>query len=518
MNKSRVHKPKRWRIEIPIIARPPTYTRGSGPPLAPLKIALQNDSTAYITDKEVVPLSDNEEKLQMHYIVRWTDLPAASVAIPATHITSYVSSRTLEDFEYKLSLEKEEQQLLDRKIEETRKVNNQVPLTPTGPGKKRGRPIKPAAAGVILGPLGENAAPLSLVNISGPSLSTPQKSLRLDENIANDTDDVDDEVEEDDAGEDGSGEQDTNADAAIFDQLYREATVLVQADNAADIPTATPRHSLSSQVTKMHISPKLTLDSRHSPTSMFRGAQPSASRPRRLVQTSLSSSGFVPAGCGSTTWPSPSQSQSQPRNLGRLPNMTTQVSTLSNIQMLATSSSRKKKKHEGFQPPLDEEDAAWEVKRLESDRVIDIDGELQRWFRVRWEGNWPAHQNPTWEPQENLPSSLVKKYLKKKAARGGNDVAEEPDDLEASRPPAPPNNEYPSVADAFGDESELAAMVRHDPTPRRADGDDKDRLLVDSDGENQKRIPLLAASLPVNGSFDFAQARGLLFNGQSPGS
>lgn len=53
------------------------------------------------------------------------------------------------------------------------------------------------------------------------------------------------------------------------------------------------------------------------------------------------------------------------------------------------------------------------VKRLEGDEIVDG----VHWFKVRWEGEWPADQNPTWEPQDNISSVLVKKYLKQKAER-----------------------------------------------------------------------------------------------------
>lgn len=53
------------------------------------------------------------------------------------------------------------------------------------------------------------------------------------------------------------------------------------------------------------------------------------------------------------------------------------------------------------------------VKRLEADQVIDG----VHWFQVRWEGDWPDDQNPTWEPRENIAEKLVRQYLKNKARR-----------------------------------------------------------------------------------------------------
>ncbi|KUI66901.1 hypothetical protein VM1G_02231 [Cytospora mali] len=53
------------------------------------------------------------------------------------------------------------------------------------------------------------------------------------------------------------------------------------------------------------------------------------------------------------------------------------------------------------------------VKRLEGDYILDG----VHWFKVRWEGNWPPDQNPTWEPKENISAKLIKEYLKTKAKR-----------------------------------------------------------------------------------------------------
>ncbi|CAK7231375.1 hypothetical protein SCUCBS95973_007890 [Sporothrix curviconia] len=42
---------------------------------------------------------------------------------------------------------------------------------------------------------------------------------------------------------------------------------------------------------------------------------------------------------------------------------------------------------------------------------------LVRFFLVRWKGDWPPDQNPTWEPAENLPPRMVRQYLKKAAQK-----------------------------------------------------------------------------------------------------
>ncbi|CAK7246370.1 MAG: hypothetical protein STHCBS139747_008000 [Sporothrix thermara] len=88
-----------------------------------------------------------------------------------------------------------------------------------------------------------------------------------------------------------------------------------------------------------------------------------------------------------------------------------------------------------------EEDNLYEVDRIEADclAAVDADGSgdmeglpadaepelvpdttssrLLRYFLVRWKGDWPPDQNPTWEPAENLPPRMVRQYLKKAAQK-----------------------------------------------------------------------------------------------------
>ncbi|KXJ91589.1 hypothetical protein Micbo1qcDRAFT_163364, partial [Microdochium bolleyi] len=104
------HAPSRLRpLEIPLPSLPKRYEQGDGPPpLAPLSMIVKNDSTARILDKRVMrgPPKNDEISLQLYYVVGWSDLPAARVAIQAQQIHEYVSPRELEDFEYKLYLER----------------------------------------------------------------------------------------------------------------------------------------------------------------------------------------------------------------------------------------------------------------------------------------------------------------------------------------------------------------------------------------------------------------------------
>lgn len=61
-------------------------------------------------------------------------------------------------------------------------------------------------------------------------------------------------------------------------------------------------------------------------------------------------------------------------------------------------------------PPEPQPPQEYVVKRLEDDAVIDG----VQYFQVRWEGDWPADQNPTWEPRANISRRLIRTYHERK--------------------------------------------------------------------------------------------------------
>ncbi|KAI1740110.1 hypothetical protein F4680DRAFT_419715 [Xylaria scruposa] len=185
-------------LEIPLHSKPPDYRPGDGPALAPIHLCLEDDTGAFIVDKRVLPGKpvNGEIKLELYYVVGWPDLPAARVAILATKILDYVSPRTLEDWEYKRLLEKdkerEKQEAAQKIKQEERAKAHAASVSVTGtstPGsgtsgqKRRGRPSK---AEVLARHIAQQASfgddelanvPLPPAGTSGPSLSTPKKSL-----------------------------------------------------------------------------------------------------------------------------------------------------------------------------------------------------------------------------------------------------------------------------------------------------------------------------------------------------
>ncbi|KAF6822598.1 chromo domain-containing protein [Colletotrichum plurivorum] len=152
-----------------------------------------------------------------------------------------------------------------------------------------------------------------------------------------------------------------------------------------------------------------------------------------------------------------------------------------------------------------QETNVFEVLRLEGLQIRHVLGRPARYFAVRWRGDWPAGQNPTWEPERNIPESLVGAFLltnpvalgpvspsrhRRAAAAAAAVTGEAPwdpafDGFAASSPPRACRRECPSVLGAFAavedggdadgevkckveevDEDEVL-LVTDEPRPRR---------------------------------------------------
>ncbi|KAI2638241.1 hypothetical protein GGS21DRAFT_510311 [Xylaria nigripes] len=199
---------KRFSIEIPLPSKPRDYRPGDGPPLAPICLSLKNDAGAFIVDKRVLPgrSSYGDLKLELYYVVGWPDLPAARASVLATQILNYVSPRTLEDWEYKYSLEKDEERAeQERQEEEARRLKREkraklkqaaIPaesgsvspsagiMTPSISRRRKHKKLSKAEMFVRhiteQTSFGEDElanVPLPPAGTHGPSLSTPKKRL-----------------------------------------------------------------------------------------------------------------------------------------------------------------------------------------------------------------------------------------------------------------------------------------------------------------------------------------------------
>lgn len=132
------------------------------------------------------------------------------------------------------------------------------------------------------------------------------------------------------------------------------------------------------------------------------------------------------------------------------------------------------------------------VKRLEGDQIF----EGVHYFKVRWEGEWPEDQNPTWEPQDNISSVLVKKYLKRKAER---EAAKTPKNNKTPKAKLTPGGKhqqtlahwarkYSSVAEAFEGQAELDLTPGESNGTGRGDDPDGEACHQADDGDDAEAM------------------------------
>ncbi|KAI0386018.1 hypothetical protein F5Y04DRAFT_245231 [Hypomontagnella monticulosa] len=292
--------------------------------------------------------------------------------------------------------------------------------------------------------------------------------------------------------------------------------------STTQVPVPTPFRS-----TKEFPKPK-AFDGRHSTTPVPvpswpqppapRAAQSASVPPPELSRSSPRHHGFTPAGRSSSQWPS------APRRSPRdsVPRFSSPHSQSNFSESEHPSSSRPKKtpkpKPKSKSEPQADEAQVYEVKRLEGDKILTINGVPSRFFKVRWEGNWPASQNPTWEPEDNIPPKLVKHYLKKKAARrksatagtgdsnyyGDGSAGDRSNDTPgkaSSRHPLTLKRKYSSVAEAVAGGEEDLERLRDEAAgwdrDRFADrGGAEDRYEGEDEGDDDEEEMLVVDTSP----------------------
>lgn len=222
-----------------------------------------------------------------------------------------------------------------------------------------------------------------------------------------------------------------------------------------------------------------------------------------IVQAAPASSSTQPFNCGHGGFTPTNSSTSMGGYLPRPSKRPADESPFAGDSNEGTASSakvkgdRKKKAPKLFQPPSPggpspevnhkpKAEHEYVVKRLEDDNIVDG----IHWFKVRWEGDWPPDQNPTWEPQENISANLVKSYLKRKAEKArnassiskggpGSSRAKSKEKRQSTLHQWASNFNYSSVSEAFEGQAELDQINQH--TEDHVGSQDDDELGRDDD-------------------------------------
>lgn len=120
----------------------------------------------------------------------------------------------------------------------------------------------------------------------------------------------------------------------------------------------------------------------------------------------------------------------------------------------------------------------YEVLCLEGLQVRHVRGKPVRYFAVRWKGNWPPGQNPTWEPEGNIPRYMVKRYLLANTTPRKGGVGT----LDKYLTPSWSQRKFSSVSEAFegGDPAAAPAAPEDDEA---AEGDEDEEVEEGGEGD-----------------------------------
>ncbi|PFH63447.1 hypothetical protein XA68_10039 [Ophiocordyceps unilateralis] len=404
----RTEKQPRGRLVVSMPSRPPAYQPGSGPPLQRIRLLPPRDSTAYIVERILLPSpgpAANGKPLpkRMTYIVGWPDLPAARLLVPAMEILEYVSPRALEEWEANMELELDEDRLKLAQEQEA-----------SGPQRKTDKKARPPAHTDI-----ESAAvaePESDTQtrhkMSAMSLSTPKKARLEDFEGFTDYEDGSPsrQLARETAWQNGVDDQGdltrvisdvqglpTGFSDGLNLQAGGASGWLADNDDLAGIHETVPwRTKQLAFASNTQSSSLQTLRGGDDPSQTVSGSFTPLNRNRRLLSMPEASrrSGALQPSADAMEVGTSSKKQSKPRKKG-------------------TPAAKKAKPAPA--PPVDENgQQVWVVKRIEEMQLYEVEGRgVVRYFRVLWEGDWPPDQNPTWEPEDNLPKNLVRNYFKR---------------------------------------------------------------------------------------------------------
>ncbi|CVK99449.1 uncharacterized protein FMAN_02289 [Fusarium mangiferae] len=509
---------KRSRIEVRLRSKPRDYVPGSGPPLQPISLLPPQDSTAYILERIILPSPGPAADglplpRRMTYIVSWTDLPAAQMLVPAMDILEYVSPRKLEEWEFKNTEEQLEEETTEKKKTEAGQVSQP---------KKRGRPPKHSTieTAVVAVVEDDEAVPMK----GAMTIKTPTKNRLKDFEGLSD--------------EEGPARQlqweMTGDSAETDDQALDEHRGTVEDSESAFSGSAVKSQVPKKRHTKgKHFEsfPSTGTSSRQSTPQItsIRSKSESKKKLDRSSKKAQPSKGLLSGvqGTGSASEWTPQESLTYSNSGVETPDPESETQTARlieealSVQKRSPKSKSKPKSSTPKSPePVPQEDPSqeaekvdepgWEVKRVEDMELYDVEGQgLVRYFLVRWEGDWPPDQNPSWEPESNLPKDLIKAYLRNGKRKRPDKSVTKPVSKQPSVAPsyAPkkksmkqttlswgiPAKQFKSVSEAFagGEDDELGMPVATDP---RKEDDEDDELFVVEEPPAKKRAKKLDAN------------------------
>ncbi|CAG1965453.1 unnamed protein product [Fusarium graminearum] len=510
--KRKPHEPKKSRVAVHVPSRRKDYIPGKGPALQRISLLPPQDSTAYILERIILPspglaADGNPLPRRMTYSVAWHDLPAAQLLVPAMDILEYVSPRELEEWEFANTEEQMEQE-----------INKEQEQTSDAPKpKRRGRPPKHSkieTAVVAVPDEDDNAVQRGAMTIATPTKNrlkdfeglsdedaTPAAQLQWETTGETDDQGIYDRGDSDDFGS-------ARADA-LADNLRDSGSAYHKSQNHT--PIGQFESSSSEASSSRQSTPKVTAIK-----SATKGKR-KTDRPKKKTALDGVFNGLQGAESASESVWSPQGTSTYSNSGVETPDPEPRTATARLIEEAASVQKKKKKslknsksekqpkpesktpmvlQPEESEEPDEQEEPDWEVKRIEGMDMYEAEeAGLVRYFKVRWEGDWPPDQNPTWEPESNLPDQLVRRYLKNRKRKRSEE--EKPKKPATTRPPVAPSyrsrksmkqttlswgiaaKQYRSVTEAFeGLEEDELAMPQYDEAPIEEEERDEDELFI----------------------------------------
>ncbi|TLD09403.1 uncharacterized protein PgNI_07412 [Pyricularia grisea] len=408
------------------------------------------------------------------YIIGWKDpeLREARVGVECMRAYTYVSPRQVEEFEYQdlLAREAAEEQQAQKEVDALlAQQQQQQESQKAGAPKKRGRPGRPPKKKTTADENDGRRVPSlstpqkSRLNLSADNLQDLQNEMedriRSQNSIMVLGEDEDEEAEEDDEDED----EDEMLQRVLLQQAERNNKAdRLDTDFTIAIPSRPPARTQPASRRGRGPGRPPKVKSLDTPQTTVPQAEPS--RPRPGVRPTRGpkqrvpdrSSARIPESREITPAPSLSESTivarptftKQPslisvhdssissRSSGSPRDVSVQRGTLAKTKRESTTpiplpsyvrSIPKDAPPTSRSPPLpkaqkDEapnEDAMavdmpdeWEVLRLEGFKVEEHNGKKTRFFKVRWKGDWPADQNPSWESEDCIDRDTVREFLR----------------------------------------------------------------------------------------------------------
>ncbi|KAJ4269939.1 hypothetical protein NW762_001610 [Fusarium torreyae] len=540
--KRKRHEYGRSRIEVHLKSKPKDYVPGSGPSLQRISLLPPRDSTAYILERIILPspgvaASGHALPRRMTYIVAWRDLPAAQMLVPAMEILEYVSPRELEDWEFANT----EEQLEREKVEQQPKKAGEAPKA-----KKRGRPPKRSKIETAVVAVPEDDEPV-VPKKGVMTINTPTKNRLKDfEGLSDEEETPARQLQWETTGEsvETYTDQGFDQDGLASVEEPENARSEEQLDMLRDTELTPRAPKQSYAVGKQFESfPSTGTSSRQSTPKLTSAKSKSEGKKKigRSVKKKPMLNGFlsgvsqVAESASDFTWTPQEESVVYSNSGVETPDPESDFATARLIEEAlsvqkgesAGKSKPKSKtstpkppksapaKPSKLAPPQEEpvvedtdpavEDVeppaepAWEVKRVEGMEVYEVEGVgLVRYFKIRWEGDWPPEQNPSWEPENNLPPKLIKNYLKNSSRRRLGSKPPAPKKAPVNQPPVAPSyapkkkamkqttlswglpaKQYKSVSEAFaGDEQDELGMPMEDVGPDNYENEGDDELFV----------------------------------------